>query len=129
MSQTEYVANVRGVYEILVDVRLADISVNYLIEETVQMSHKFKVYHVEKNANTNISIALFTTANARQRLYEISDELGTAVVIGVQILWFIQMTKKNTVQTGRWWAWVDSWVPKRWVHEAMSDDWSCELMP
>ena len=80
MSQTEYVSDVRRFYKVLLDDRLTDINVNYLTDEMAQMSYKFKDYYVENNINTNIYIAIFTTANTRLRLYEKLDELGEAVI-------------------------------------------------
>ncbi len=76
MSQTEYVSDVRRFYEILPDDRLTDINVNYLTDDMAQMSYKFKDYYIE-------NIALFTTANARLRLYEKLDELDEAVIYTV----------------------------------------------
>lgn len=100
MSQTEYVTDVRRFYEILLDDRLTDINVNYQTEETVQMSYKFKDYYVENNTSTNIYIALFTTANARLRLYEKLNELGEAVIMcdTDSVVYFDD--GENTVKTG-----------------------------
>ena len=56
MSQTEYVTSVQRFYEVLLDDRLIDINVDYLTEETVQMSYKFKDYYVQNNTSTNIFI-------------------------------------------------------------------------
>lgn len=100
MSQTEYVTDVRRFYEILLDDRLTDINVNYLTEETVQMNYKFKDYYVENNTSTNIYIALFTTANARLRLYEKLNELGEAVIMcdTDSVVYFDD--GENTVKTG-----------------------------
>lgn len=64
------------------------------------MSYKFKDYYVQNNTSTNIYIALFTTANARLRLYEKLDELGEAVIYcdTDSIVYFDDGV--NTVKTG-----------------------------
>jgi len=100
MSQTEYVSDVRRFYEVLLDDRLTDINVNYLTDKMAQMSYKFKDYYVENNTSTNIYIALFTTANARLRLYKKLDELGEAVIYcdTDSIVYFDD--GENTVKTG-----------------------------
>ena len=100
MSKTEYVTDVRRFYEVLLDDRLIDINVNYLTDEMAQMSYKFKDYYIENNTSTNIYIALFTTANARLRLYEKLDELGEAVIYcdTDSIVYFDD--GKNTIKTG-----------------------------
>ena len=84
-----------------VDDRLTDINANYLTDEMAQMSYKFKDYYVENNTSTNIYIALFTTANARLRLYEKLDELGEAVIYcdPDSIVYFDD--GENTVKTKR----------------------------
>ncbi|KAL4150015.1 hypothetical protein QTP88_003864 [Uroleucon formosanum] len=81
MTQTEYMSDVRRFYEILLDDRLTDINVNYLTDEMTQMT-------------------LFTTANARLRLYEQLGELGEAVIYcdTDSIVYFYD--GKNTVKTG-----------------------------
>lgn len=100
MSKTEYVSDVRRFYEILLDDRLTDINVNYLTDEMAQMSYKFKDYYVENNTTTNIYIALFTTANARLRLYEKLDELSENVIYCDTDSIVYYDKGENTIKTG-----------------------------
>ena len=75
MSQTEFVIDAPRFYELLLDSRLTDMNVIFLTDEMVQVNYKFKDYYVKNDYNTNIFIALFTTSNARLRLYEKISEL------------------------------------------------------
>lgn len=79
-SVMEFSSDVRRFYEVLLDDRLTDINVNDLTDEMAQISYKFKDYCVKNNTSTNIYVALFTTANARLRLYKKLDKLDNAVI-------------------------------------------------
>jgi hypothetical protein len=115
MSQTEYVTSVQRFYEVLLDDRLTDINVNYLTDEMAQMSYKFKDHYVENNTSTNIYIALFTTANARLRLYKKLDKLNEAVIYcdTDSIVYFDD--GENTVKTGD--------MLGEWTDELEKDDY------
>jgi len=72
-TQTEFVSDACRLYEILLDDRLDDIHVLFLTEEMLQVNYKFADSVVANKNNVNIFIAVYTTANARLRLY---DKLG-----------------------------------------------------
>jgi len=100
MSQTEFVTDPSRFYELLLDSRLEDVNLSYISEEMIQVTYKFKEYYVKNDYNTNIFIALFTTANARLRLYEKISELGEAVIYMDTDSIMYYDDGKNSVQTG-----------------------------
>lgn len=100
MSQTKFVTDPAAFYNILLDSRLTDINVFYLNDEMLQVNYKYKDYFVKKDYQTNIFLAIFTTATARLRLYEKLDELGDAVMYcDTDSIMYID-NGKNTVKTG-----------------------------
>lgn len=78
MSQTEYVNDVRRFYEVLLDAILTNINMIYLTDEMVQVMYKETEHFVTNNVNKNIFLALFSTSNARLRLYDQLDNLKDA---------------------------------------------------
>ncbi|KAK7601373.1 hypothetical protein V9T40_008814 [Parthenolecanium corni] len=80
MPQTEFVADPCRFYEILLDERLKDINVIYVSDEMVQVNYRYIETYVENHYNTNIFVALYTTANARMRLYEQLNRLDKYVM-------------------------------------------------
>jgi hypothetical protein len=80
MSQTEFVTQPSRFYELLLNNKLTDIHVTYLTEDMIQVNYRYKDVFVDNKFNTNIFIALYTTANARLRLYDQLAKLGKAVL-------------------------------------------------
>ena len=80
MSKTEYVTDMKRFYEIILDDRLDNLNLSFLNETMVQMSYTLKDLFVENEHNTNVFIAVFTTSNARLRLYEMLDYLEEKVI-------------------------------------------------
>lgn len=72
--------NVGEFYDILLDDKLKDLNVLYLNEDMVQVNFREKDFLVENRFDTNILIALFTTSNARLRLYRQLEKLGEAIL-------------------------------------------------
>ena len=77
-THTEFVTDPSRFYELLLDDRLDDLSIFYLTDDMIQVNYRYKDYFIENRYNVNIFVALYTTANARLRLYEELDRLGTA---------------------------------------------------
>jgi hypothetical protein len=100
MSQTEFVTEPSKFYELLLNEKLTDLNFFLLTEEMIQVNYKYEDIFVKNNYNTNIFLALFTTANARLRLYEKLDEVGKAVIYcdTDSIVYIDDGT--NTVKTG-----------------------------
>ncbi|KAK7605181.1 hypothetical protein V9T40_007039 [Parthenolecanium corni] len=80
MPATEFVTDACRFYEILLDDRLQDINVLYLTDEMLQVNYKYKDKYLENKYNTNIFIAVYTTAQARLKLYDQLSALDRAVL-------------------------------------------------
>lgn len=80
MSQTEFVSDPYRFYEILLDDRLQDVNVIYVTDEMVQVNYRYKEAFVENTFSTNIFVAIYTTANARLRLYKQLERLDRYVM-------------------------------------------------
>jgi hypothetical protein len=100
MSQTEFVTEPSKFYEILLNDKLTDVNVFYISDEMVQMTYRSKDQYVDNHFNTNIFIALFTTANARLRLHNQLEKLGEAVVYCDTDSIIYYDDGKNSVKTG-----------------------------
>lgn len=79
MTNTKFVTDPSEFYNILLNDKLTDINVSYLNDEMIQANYKDKNVFVDNDNNINIFIAIYTTANARLRLFEKLDKLGKAV--------------------------------------------------
>ncbi|XP_072377837.1 uncharacterized protein [Diabrotica undecimpunctata] len=110
MKQTEYVVDVKRWYEVLMNDKINLTNVTFINDNIAQVSYDFKDVFVEDPTSTNIFVALFTTSNARLRLYEMIDRLGEAVTyFDTDSIVYID-DGLNTVETGE-----------------MLGDWSDEL--
>ena len=100
MASTEFITDPCRFYEILLDDRLTDLNVFYISDEMVQVNYKYKDYYVENNHNTNIFVAVYTTANARLRLYEQLSKLDKNVLYCDTDSIIYVDNGQNTVNTG-----------------------------
>jgi hypothetical protein len=123
MGATEYVTDVKRFYEILLDGKLDNIRINDINENMLQIDYKLKDCYVENDFNTNIFIAVFTTANARLRLYEMLDKLGkSAAYYDTDSIVYID-DGKNTVKTGCLLGdWTDELGKGVWIIDWISTD-------
>ena len=80
MSQTKYIMDVFEFYGILLDDKLDNKNFQFINDDMVQMTYKFKDQFVDNSNNTNIYIACFTTSHARLMLYEKLDYLNDKVL-------------------------------------------------
>ena len=67
-------------YEILLDDKLDNLNIQFINDDTVQMTYNFKDQLVDNSKNTNIYIACFTTSHARLMLYDKLDYLQERVL-------------------------------------------------
>ncbi|CAH1115823.1 unnamed protein product [Psylliodes chrysocephalus] len=93
--QYDYVINPKWWHEILLDNKIEISSCIYINDNVVQVTYKYKEIFVEDSTSTNTYVAIFTTANARLRLYEMLDKLGEAVADLI-----VYIDGVNTVETG-----------------------------
>ena len=129
MPSTEYVTDACRFYEILLDDRLQDINVLYLTDEMLQVNYKYKDKYLENKFNTNIFIAVYTTANARLKLYEQLSVLDKAVLYcDTDSIMYIDDGKnsiKNGEMLGEWTDelggdYIEKWLctgPKSYYYE------------
>ena len=80
MSQTKYITDVSEFYGILLDDKLDNKNFQFINDDMVQMTYKFKDQFVDNSNNTSIYIACFTTSHARLMLYEKLDYLKNKVL-------------------------------------------------
>lgn len=80
MSQTVYVTNLQRYYTIVLDNRLDKTNVNFINDHMIEITHNIKDYLVKENLSSNAIIALFTTSNARLRLYAMLEKWEKAVI-------------------------------------------------
>ena len=100
MTKVEQITDPCRFYQILLDDTLSDIHVFFLSETMLQVNYKYKTEFVQNNFNTNIFVAIYTTANARLRLYEQLSKLDKAVIYADTDSVFYLDDDTNTVQTG-----------------------------
>ncbi|VDO12277.1 unnamed protein product [Brugia timori] len=119
MPQTEFVSDAYRFYQILMDERLKDINVLYVSPEMVQVNYKMRDTYVKNNYNTNILIALYTTANARLKLYEELSRLDQDVMYcdtdSVVYLNDGQNTMKYGEMLGEWTDELDGGYMDKWL--------------
>jgi hypothetical protein len=78
--QTEYISSDKQLYKLLSDPKIDEIDINIINNEVIQANYSIKQRTLQNPFNTNIMIALSTTAQARMRLYSKMDELGERVL-------------------------------------------------
>lgn len=100
VAQTEFVSNPSRFYEILLNDQLKDINLIFISDQMVQVTYKYRDHFTDNSCNTNIFIALFTTANARLRLYDKLVQLDKAVLYSDTDSIMYYATKDNEVKTG-----------------------------
>ena len=88
MSQTKYVAELAGFYEILLDDKLDNLNIQFINDNMVQMTYNFKDQFVNNSKNTKIfyttswttyrekSCILIPIANYGTKQIETADMLG-----------------------------------------------------
>ena len=98
--QTEYITDPLEFYKILTNDTYTDINVLYLNDQMVQVNYKMKQHFQPDRYDVNILIALFTTSNARLRLYSELEKLGENAIYcdTDSIVYFDE--GKNSVKTG-----------------------------
>ncbi|KAK7590294.1 hypothetical protein V9T40_001907 [Parthenolecanium corni] len=119
MSQTEFVTDAYRFYEILLDEKLQDINVMYVTDEMIQVNYKYRETFVKNNYNTNIFIALYTTANARLRLYDQLSRLDKYVMYCDTDSIVYLDNGKNTIphgdMLGEWTDELDGGYIEKWI--------------
>ena len=80
MSQTKYIMDISEFYGILLDDKLDNKNFQFINDDMVQMTYKFKDQFVDNSNNMNIYIACFTTSHARLMLYKKLDYLNDKVL-------------------------------------------------
>lgn len=79
-AKDEFVHTLSRFYKILLDDSLDVLDVLPLTEEIIQMKYCSKAEEVKDDFNTNVLLALFTTSNARIRLFKEMDKLQNRVL-------------------------------------------------
>ena len=80
MNQTKYVTEATEFYNILLDDTVANLNIQFVNDDMVQMTYNFKDHFIDNSNNTNIYIACFTTSHARLMLYDKIDYLQEKVL-------------------------------------------------
>ena len=93
MAQTKYLTGASEFYELLLDDKLDNLSIQFVNDEMVQMTYNFKDQFVDNSKNTNIYITCFTTSHTRLMLYNKLDYLQK------KVLYFDFEFTLTTVQT------------------------------
>ncbi|XP_072384507.1 uncharacterized protein [Diabrotica undecimpunctata] len=118
MNQTAYVVDLKRWYELLMDDKINMTNVIFVNDHIAQVSYDYKDVFVEDPRSTNIFVALFTTSNARLRLYDMIDRLGEDVAyFDTDSVVYID-DGLNTVETGE--------MLGDWSDELGSDDYIVE---
>ena len=79
-TQKEYCFNLEQIISIVFNEKYEDISTMILDEDIILTEYKNKQEYSKPNPSVNVYIALFTTAHARLKLYELLDILGERVM-------------------------------------------------
>jgi hypothetical protein len=79
-TQTEYAYNKEQVTNVVYNEKYKDFNWHILDSEIVLLEYKTKEHYLKPNKRVNIYVALFTTAWARLRLYELLDLLKEKVM-------------------------------------------------
>lgn len=80
MSKTELITNKAEFFDIITNEEYENINWLELTDEKMEITYSIKDKFVENDYNTNIAVAVFTTSNARMRLYEALDLLKHQVL-------------------------------------------------
>lgn len=142
MSQTRYVVDPSEFYKTLLDTRLDKTNVTFVNENVAQIVYNKKSMIVEDPNNINIFVAVFTTAHARLRLYDMMDRLGENVVYydTDSIVYIDDDDGRNKVRTGCMlgdWNdelgaedWITEWAstgPKSYAYETAKNRDTCKI--
>ena len=96
LTQTKYVMKPKEFYGVLPDDTVDDLYIQFLTDDMVQMN-----YFVDNHNNTNIFVAAFTTAHAREMLYGVLDKLGDQVLgYDTDSCWYVDRPEGNVIETG-----------------------------
>ena len=79
-TQKEYCFNLEQIINIVFNKKYEDASTMILDEDIVLTEYKNKQEYYKPNPSVNVYIALFTTAHARLKLYELLDILQERVM-------------------------------------------------
>jgi hypothetical protein len=79
MTQSKLIRTEEDLYKLVFSPRYTNIVPVRINDELYEFSYKFKNNHISDPFNTNVTIASFTTAYARLRLYDMMDRLGVRV--------------------------------------------------
>ena len=106
----------------------------------VQMQYNLKDQFVDNYNNTNIFVAAFTTAHAREMLYRVLDKLDDQVLgYDTDSCWYIRRPGGNTIDTGDSLGehtdelngkHIVKWVgtgPKSYAYETNNGDVTCKV--
>ena len=80
MPKTEIISEKKKFHEIMLNDNYERQNFHFIDDERVEVTYKEKEDCIEKNYNTNIAIASFTTAHARLRLYHALETLNRQVL-------------------------------------------------
>ena len=101
LTQTNYVTKPKEFFGILLDDTVDDLNIQFLTDEMVQTNYNPKNKFVGNHNNTNIFVAAFTTAHAREMLYGVLDKLGDQVLgYDTDSCWYVDRPGGNVIETG-----------------------------
>ena len=101
MNQCKYVTDINEFYQVVLDDTIANLNMNFINEEMVQMSYTYKDHFVDNSYNTNIFVACFTTSSARLMLYEKLDYLDKQVLyFDTDSIVYIESQNSKVIETG-----------------------------
>lgn len=80
MPCTEFIRSERALCKLLTNPTIKNININIINQNCIEVSYNKKKPHIEDQHYSNIVVALFTTANARCRLYKELKRLDRQVI-------------------------------------------------
>ena len=99
-TQTKYVTEPSEFCKILLNETVDDLNIQFLTANMVQMNYNLKNKFVDNHNNTNIFVAAFTTAHAREMLYGVLDKVGDQVLgYDTDCCWYVDRPNGNIINT------------------------------
>jgi len=78
--QTAFIKTQEQLYALMANDKIEDVDLNIINEDCIEATYTEKHCHIPNQKNANIAIAIFTTAQARVRLYSALNKLDRQVL-------------------------------------------------
>jgi hypothetical protein len=76
MPQIKYISGPAEYFDMLTSDQMFMMGMHFVSDEMVEMRYQYKEEFVEESGRTNVVIAVYTTAQARLKLYSYLEQLG-----------------------------------------------------